>query len=225
MSNRHFARIARSLLTAVCALSAVIASASTIEMETRYYTGGALSSASAYKNTIDALMRTSATSGYGNKTLGTYDGVSNHGSFGSSNNIAFRFEVDFNANVAGNWGLRVGPDFGLGGAVFLDGQAVAFRTNDMWWAGSYANASQDFAFTVNLAKGNHTLLVYGLEACCDGAQQAQFQGPNASAYTTFSSTDGHNPATLPEPGSLPLMAVAGIGLVALQRKSALSRFF
>lgn len=210
------------LALAGCLIAGANAEASTITLDTRYYSGGSLASATAYKSTIDALDARAATSGYGSVALSSFNAVSNHGLFGSSTNIAFRYEVDFNAAKAGNWSFRIGPDFGLGGAVFLDGTLEGFRTSDMWWAGSYGSASQNFSFTANLASGNHKLLIYGLEACCDGNQQAQYRAPGSAGYTSFSSQDGLNPVAdkVPEPGSLPLLAVAGLGMFGLSRKSS-----
>ena len=206
-------------------LAGLPAQASSIQMDTRYYAGKVLGSAAAYKSTIDALVTAAPTSGYGDASLAGFNSVSNHAQFGSSTNIAFRYEVDFSANSAGTWNFRIGPDFGLGGAVFLDGITEAFKTNDMWWNGSYGTASQNLSFSANLAAGNHSLLIYGLEACCDGSQQAQFKAPGALVFTSFSTQDGHAPVAadighVPEPGSLPLACTALLGLLAGQRKWA-----
>lgn len=223
MLRTRLIRIAKHLIPALCAacvLFSAAAHASLIQFDTRQYTGGVLSSAEAYRTTIDNLIAGRPSAGYGDATLTSYNNVSNHALFGAGNNIAFRSEIDFNAASAGTWNFRIGPDFGLGGAVFLDGQLMGVRTNDMWWAGSYSNPSQIFSFSTNLSSGNHSLLIYGLEACCDGGQQAQFQAAGTTGYTTFSNQDGHNPNDVPEPGSLPLVAAASLGLMGLRRKAA-----
>lgn len=107
-------------------------------------------------------------------------------------------------------------------AMLLDGLAVDFKANDMWWGGNYNNASQYFAATRTLTAGNHVLKVLGFETCCDGGQQVQFrQSPNAS-FASFGNNDGLN--EVPEPATLGL-AAAGLGLLGLtrRRKAAASK--
>lgn len=45
---------------------------------------------------------------------------------------------------------------------------MAFKTNDMWWAGDYTNPTQSFQLTQAISAGNHQLQLFGLEGCCDG---------------------------------------------------------
>lgn len=219
-----------SKLCSVVALSALSlaaqqANASLITMDTRYSTSAALATADAYRTTIDSLAAAAPTAGYGSTTLTSFDSVSNQNVFvgGTNSNIAFRYNVSFSSADIGAWSFRIGPDFGNGGAVFLDGTLMGFKTNNMWWGGSYASTTQDFEFLASLTAGNHVLQIYGLENCCDGNQQAQFLTPGGTAYTSFSSTDGHNPNTVPEPGSLPLMMGAGLALVGWQRRFRLQQ--
>ena len=197
------------------------AQASTIEMSTRFDTTGPLSGPAAYQSHIDSLMVSPASSGYGNASPSAYDNLSN-ALFGSSSNIAFRFTVDFGVTPAeaGTWQFRSGVDFGHGGAAFLDGTAVAYNPNNMWWGGSYNDPSQYFQFASPLGAGEHELVIYGMEDCCDGGQQAQFMAPG-KAFTTFSATDGLDPVQVPEPISLAVFGtgLAGLGLLRRRRRS------
>jgi hypothetical protein len=164
--------------------------------------------------------------GYGNVVLPLFDNVDNHALFtsGSNQNIAFDYTVDFNVSKAetGNWEFRFGVDFGNGGAVFLDGVALGYKSNDLWWAGSYSNPSQYFDFTEAMGSGHHQIQVFGLENCCDGGQQGQFRMVNTDSFVTFGSKDGINPnsdaTTVPEPASVALLGLGLLGFAATSRR-------
>ncbi|MCI0536681.1 MAG: hypothetical protein L0Z50_15800, partial [Verrucomicrobiales bacterium] len=75
-------------------------------------------------------------SGYGNVHINAWDpliqGVSNQAFFGGafSTDLAYHYQIDFwvEASEAGNFDFRIAPDFGLGGAAFLNGAEVAFNS-------------------------------------------------------------------------------------------------
>ena len=186
-------------------LIAGAASASTIEYQTGHYTGSpTFASASDYQTAVESSVLTSPV-----VSIPSYDNV-NPG-LSQWGNDAYKATVTFGVADAGVWFFRSGVDFGLGGAIFLDGVAQTFKTNDMWWDGSYSNPSQYLSFSNTLTTGNHTLTIYGVEWCCSGGQQAQFQAANSNAFVSFSNNDGLVSA-VPEPESYALM-LAGLGLV------------
>jgi len=215
-NNKKCTKFFTSTVTAVLLGGFVSsASASMINLSTGYSASGPQVDAASYLSTVQTAVA-APSSGYGSTSLAAYDNVTNQSLFGSSGNIAFDTTVNFGVSAAqaGNFEFRFGVDFGWGGAVFLDGVAMAFNSNDMWWNGSYSNPSQYLDFTAILGTGNHMLTVVGLEPCCDGAQQGQFKIGN-TAFTTFSSTDGLN--AIPEPATVALFAFGLLGL-AVSRK-------
>ncbi|OEZ86434.1 PEP-CTERM motif protein [Janthinobacterium sp. HH104] len=187
------------------------ANASTITVSTGYSGAGAQSSAADYQSVVNAAVATPG-AGYGSTTIASYDNVSNSGLFGSGSNIAFKSVINFGVSAAdaGAWSFRSGVDFGKGGALFLDGVALDFKSNDMWWAGNYNNGSQFFSGSSALSAGNHTLSIYGLEGCCDGGQQAQFKAGNNN-FVSFGANDGLISA-VPEPSTYAMLLI-GLGLL------------
>lgn len=193
------------------------AHASVITLQVATVSGpAAQTSAAAYKAVVDAAMANP--SAYkGSKSVGVYDNLTVGSHFGALSNYAFESTIGFGVTAAqaGNWNFRTGVDFGFGGAMFLDGVALDYNTHDMWWGGSYTSLDGSLQGSAMLAAGNHVLKVYGLEACCDGGQQAQFRAANASAYTTFASADKLN--AVPEPVSIATFGL-GAGALALVRR-------
>jgi len=207
-----------SMLKPIAALSLAIlalqADASVITIQTGYSTAGFQNSANSYRDVVNAAIQAQAqnkTAGYGTKQVALYDNLTNKALFGTDSNYAWKATIDFGvtASQAGTWSFRTGVDFGFGGAMFLDGVALTFNGNNMWWGGNYNTASQFLGGSKYLAAGNHTLTIFGLENCCDGSAQAQFK-IGSGQYTTFAGTDGLK--ALPEPAT---MASFGLGLAML----------
>jgi hypothetical protein len=208
-----------ALALAVAALGS--ANAAVITFQTGYSNAGVQTSADAYRSIVDAAV---AASPYGSKVLTNYDIVSNQSLFGASaTNIAFKSTINFGLSSAGTYSFRAGVDFGNGGAVYLDGQAVDLKSTDMWWAHDYVNTNS--VFTVNsqaLAAGNHTLTIYGLEGCCDGGQQVQYSA-NGAAFHSFNAST-LQVAAVPEPETYAMLLgglamVGGLSTTARRRRN------
>jgi len=213
-------KIHTTLCAAVLSCCAFQADASVITLQTAYSTATAQTTAAGYKSTVEAALKTQAQTpktGYGTKVLPAYDSVSNQALFGANSDIAWKATIDFGVTAAqaGNWTFRTGVDFDYGGALFLDGIALTSSGNNMYWGGNYNTASQYLQASLNLAAGNHTLTIYGLEHCCDGAEQAQFKIGSSGLYTSFAGTDGLNlkSSAVPEPATLASFGL-GLALVA-----------
>ena len=217
MKNR-FKLSAAAMSFVVCSS----ASASLITIETGFSSAGAQVDALAYRSLVDSAVAISS-SGYGSTTVAMYDNISNHSLFpsGSFTDIAFKSTVDFYVSPAnaGSWQIRAGVDFGFGGAIFVDGMAYDYKTNDMWWDGSYSDSSQYLSInTLTLAAGYHTLNLYGLEGCCDGFQQAQFRIGGIGDFTTFSVSDNLTPVPEPETHAMLLVGLGLLGFAIWNRK-------
>ncbi len=194
------------LTTLALTLLAAGANASQIQYQTGNYTGSTtFANGSDYQVAVESAVALSPVT-----SIASYNSVNPNLSQGG--NDAYKATVSFGVSSAGVWDFRVGVDFGLGGALFLDGVAQTFKTNDMWWDGNYSNPAQFLSFSSVLAVGNHTLTIYGLEWCCSGPQQAQFKAAGNNAFVSFSNQDGLVSA-VPEPESYALM-LAGLGLMA-----------
>ncbi|AVR94384.1 PEP-CTERM sorting domain-containing protein [Pseudoduganella armeniaca] len=206
-------------LVALCALAlAGQAEASRTTMSTGYSVAGPQEDAQGYRNAVEAALG-GGQPGYGSAELPAFNYVSNHQRFGSENDVAYHFTVEFEvtAALAGQWSFRAGVDFGDGGAMLLDDTVLHSSLSDMWWNGSWSGPGVLRGSAV-LTEGLHTLHLYGLERCCDGYFTTQFSvgdGP----YVTFSNNDGLQPVSnVPEPSSWAMLA-AGAGVLAqVQRR-------
>jgi len=162
--------------------------------------------------------------GFGDANIALWSGASNGGLIpgGATTSLAHHFQVDFylEPGEAGPFWVEIGPDFGLGGAVFLDGTAVAFNNDNLWWAGSWADPNELLSWNGALGAGSHRLDVYGQEDCCDGGSAGRYSLDGLS-WTFFGSGDELNrPTGVPDAGSTGLaLTLALSGLAWLNRRA------
>jgi len=182
--------------------------------ETRPYAGGNLPAAIDYVNNWNALVLANPVppAGYGAGNVPAFTGLSNHTTFGgSTTNIGFHTLIDLNLTPSevGMWNMQFGIDYGFGGAMFVDGGLVDFRNTDMWWNGSFSNPTQILAGLVNLTAGSHSIELFGLEPCCDGATEGRYQ-IGTQPFVIFTAE-----AAAPEPGTATMIALVA-GLLVLR---------
>lgn len=175
------------------------ASASAISYQTGAGFQSGLADSAAYESAVSAIVGAP-------HALASFDNVNF-----SLSHSALEATVTFYLAAPTTFDFRAGVDFGGGGTMVLDGAALDTHSNNMWWAGSYSNASQYFQGGSTLSAGPHTLSLYGFEDCCSGSMQAQFSTNGGASYTSFGATDGL--AAVPEAQSF-AMLLAGLGLVA-----------
>lgn len=147
------------------------------------------------------------------KSVTSFNGVGPGTCGSSSTDETTLMSASFNLASAGAWDFRIGPDWGRGGAVIVDGQLAKLVTGDWWWSGTWGN--QTIETDLSLAAGNHTVQWLGFEGCCSGSMDVQFQGGKAGAWTELSVANltAALPPSVPEPTSLALL---GLGVVALR---------
>ena len=180
------------------AIVAGAAGASSITIQTGDGYQSNLASAADYRTAVSAIVGAPTDlSSYANLAL-------------DLNGKGLEGTITFYVTSATSYDFRAGVDFGGGGALFLDGNALDFKGSNMWWAGGYGDTSQFLAGGANLGVGAHTLQLYGFENCCSGNSQVQFSVNGGQSYTSFGTTDGL-PA-VPEAQNF-AMLLAGLGLV------------
>ena len=162
---------------------------SEITYETRPYSGSAPADTTSAISTFNGLPVGSAGYTDGPIQITTLSGI-NHSIItgGSFLNIGNHFQISFLAETSGTFAIRFGPDFGLGGALLLDGVVLQSRWGqDLWWAGDFANTSQTLTGSPVISAGPHVIDVYGFDGCCDGPMDAQYDF--GLGWVTFQVTD------------------------------------
>jgi hypothetical protein len=103
--------------------------------------------------------------------------------FGGTGGADFGYYLDVKFDVpaceTGPWSFRLGPDFGRGGAIFLDGakkiDTTSLPPGDIWWALDWGSDKVLYVNNVALAPGHHRLEAIGFEDCCAGPMSLEFQ--------------------------------------------------
>jgi len=190
----------------LAALSAAASAGSLITVQTGTGYQSNLASAADYQAAVDAIVGAPS-------VVGSYDNLALN-----LNNNGLEATIKFDVTTAGTWDFRAGVDFGGGGALFLDGTALDFKGNNMWWAGTYSNASQFLAGSSALGVGEHTLTLYGFEDCCSGNSQVQFS-VDGTHFTSFGANDGLPAVPEAQNAAMLLAGLALVTSIARRRKT------
>jgi hypothetical protein len=151
-----------------------------VRLLTRRQTGPATGTLAGFLGQFDGA---SQPAGYGCAVLPDYVGENNATRFGATANVHYStlFFLDVPSNRTGQYSFRYGADFGYGGGLYVNGQAIEQRWGtDLWWNGSWSSAGQTLEGTVSLPAGRHLVAVYGTEDCCEGLQTLQVRRGNGN---------------------------------------------
>ena len=126
-------------------------------------------------------------SGYGCTVIDELGGRNNRNTFsGPRGNYGLMTETHFQVDIPGVWEFRLGADYGLGGGLYVNGQALDERWNeDIWWALNWNN-SDVLTGSIHLEPGFHHIEALGYEGCCDGTINMQFRTPGSGVWLDMS---------------------------------------
>ena len=137
---------------------------------------------------------------------------------GIGRNSIGHVNISFDMQFTNTWTLDFGLDAGYGAEVYVDGVLVVSRTDDLWWRRDWTN-SDTFSLTdYTFGPGSHNIDLYFAESCCDGLSSIRLTNSftqNVSILTNSTL----QAATVPEPESIMLFAMALFGL-ALRYKAS-----
>jgi hypothetical protein len=143
-----------------------------INLETRYFApGSTLPTTTAQAASIFAALP-AGVPGYGAVSLSDTAAFSNHTSIpsGVNHDVAYHLKATIAVNPphVGDWGFRLGPDYGYGGTLLVDGVEVQARWgtagDGMYWGGSWADPAEILQVAaIHLGTGLHTIETYGFE--------------------------------------------------------------
>lgn len=125
--------------------------------------------------------------------------------------------VGFNTAVSSTgWAIRMAPDAGYGGEMYLDGNLLSRKSHDLWWGGNWNNATQILsASNLTVNAGNHVFTAYWAEGCCNGGQGLQY---STDGLNWHSMSNLASPAAVPVPGAIWIFGTGLISMLTIGRK-------
>ncbi len=171
-------------------------STSSITFETRQYLGSPVANSPATAISTFNGLSTGA-GGYTNApmALSAFTGINNQSFGGSFSNIGYHFHIAFGASGPENLMVRVGPDFGYGGTLLLDGAELQSKWFDLWWNFNWGS-SQLLTGSAAIAAGAHAIDIYGFEGCCDGPMEGQYSLDGGTTWRVFEVSRDTTPPTV-----------------------------
>lgn len=150
-----------------------------ITVETRYWDGSTYTQSGTGAESKFASLPTNV-AGYTNSPVTVYDltGVTNRTLVpgGAFENLGTRYSISLSVSASTDVTIRVGPDYGGGGALLVDGTEAAAIWSPFWSDMNWIDASKYLQASKRLTKGNHVITIVGFENCCDGGMLAEIDG-------------------------------------------------
>jgi hypothetical protein len=213
--------ISRTLLAgvAIVGLMAGSAHASFVTWDSRVHSGDITADtpphahdAAGYVAAFNALPSSGQPAGYGVSGFDDWTGKNNQNTVPSGSNGTYGLHAYFTFNVpaaeVGSWTFNIGNDADFGGVFLIDGTQLAISPG-----GYYPNGPSGSRV---LTAGLHTADLYSFEQCCDGAASSTFSTPLRAGPLAINNV---NLSSTPEPTSIALIGVAGLGLLARRRRA------
>jgi hypothetical protein len=106
-----------------------------------------------------------------------------------------RASIIVTGNQVGEWQFRLGPDYGKGGTLLVDGVPLASRwlppdsldgVQGLHWGGDWSRVNDILVGAVKLGPGSHEIEAYGFENCCDGAMALEMRVPGGAVWQPIS---------------------------------------
>ena len=126
--------------------------------------------------------------------------------------------INFDVAEQGFWSFDFGLDAGFGAELFVDGNLIVDRTDDLWWARNWKNSDVFSLDTFDFTQGQHNIDLFFAEKCCDGLSTVQFTNHSTQETSILSSNALKAAASVPEPATAALFALGALGLI-LRRKA------
>ena len=125
--------------------------------------------------------------------------------------------INFDIAEQGFWSFDFGLDAGYGAELFVDGNLIVDRRDDLWWARNWQHSDVFGLDTFDFAQGQHSIDLFFAEKCCDGLSTIRFTNHSTQETSTLS-VSALKAASVPEPATAALLALGALGLM-LRRKA------
>jgi len=127
-------------------------------------------------------------------------------------NTIGHLNINFTVAAQGFWSFDFGLDAGYGAELFVDGNLIVDREDDLWWKRNWQHSDVFSVNTYEFSQGSHSIDVYFAENCCDGFSSVRMTN-HATQEISMLSSNALQAASIPEPATVALFALGAVGLM------------